>query len=76
MKGPNGLCSKDVLEDWKKNRDPIHNYKKLLMDQGLLDEEKDTEIENQIDQEIAEAIENAEKSSLPKPERITEGLFA
>jgi acetoin:2,6-dichlorophenolindophenol oxidoreductase subunit alpha len=66
----------EVLKDWKENRDPIKNFKKLLIENKISTESELFSIDAEVDQEILEAIRIAEASPLPDPSRIYEGLFA
>jgi TPP-dependent pyruvate/acetoin dehydrogenase alpha subunit len=66
----------DELRDWKEKRDPIKNYKQLLIDNGICESNKLLSIDEQLDSEIFEAIKIAESAPLPSPDRIYEGLFA
>jgi acetoin:2,6-dichlorophenolindophenol oxidoreductase subunit alpha len=73
---PFDYVDKAVLNDWKENRDPIINYKKLLLDNEICTENELLNIDEQLDQEILEAIKVAEGAPLPDPSRIYQGLFA
>jgi acetoin:2,6-dichlorophenolindophenol oxidoreductase subunit alpha len=67
---------KALLNDWKENRDPIKNFKKLLLENEICTCNELLSVDEQLDQEILEAIKIAEESSLPDPSRIYQGLFA
>lgn len=73
---PYDYVPKEVIKDWKENRDPIKNFKALLINNRITTEEEIIQLENQVDQEIEEAIEKALAAPMPKPERIYQGLFA
>ena len=64
-----------VLQEWKDTRDPIKNFKVKLLNEGICLEEDLNRIDKQMDEIVAEAIQVAENSPLPQPERIYEGLF-
>ncbi|WP_078428411.1 thiamine pyrophosphate-dependent dehydrogenase E1 component subunit alpha [Alkalihalobacterium alkalinitrilicum] len=66
----------EVLQDWKENRDPVKNFKKQLMENGICSEGEFADIDHAVEAEILEAIEVAEKAPLPDPKRIYEGLFS
>lgn len=66
--------TKEELEEWKQ-RDPIVLLKKDLLDNYAVAEEELTAIEENIKNEINEAVEFAKKSPFPKPESALEGLF-
>jgi acetoin:2,6-dichlorophenolindophenol oxidoreductase subunit alpha len=67
---------KALLNDWKENRDPIKNFKRLLLENEICTSNELLSVDEQLDQEILEAIKIAEESSLPDPSRIYQGLFA
>jgi TPP-dependent pyruvate/acetoin dehydrogenase alpha subunit len=73
---PYDYIKPEVLKDWKENRDPINNYKALLLANNICSEVELARINDQINEEIQEAISKAESAGLPNPERIFEGLFA
>lgn len=65
-----------VLKDWVENRDPIKNFRELIVARGALDATALAEIEKTVEQEVLDAIRMAEASPLPPRERIFEGLFS
>ncbi|MBO0962321.1 thiamine pyrophosphate-dependent dehydrogenase E1 component subunit alpha [Neobacillus sp. MM2021_6] len=66
----------EVLKYWKEHKDPIKNFKKLVIENGICTENDLLNVEEQLELEILQAIKKAEDASLPSPERIYEGLFA
>jgi pyruvate dehydrogenase E1 component alpha subunit len=66
--------TKEELEEWKQ-RDPIVLLKKDLLENYSVADEELTAIEENVKNEINEAVEFAKKSSFPKPESALEGLF-
>ncbi|MRG85235.1 thiamine pyrophosphate-dependent dehydrogenase E1 component subunit alpha [Salinibacillus xinjiangensis] len=66
----------EELKDWKENRDPIKNFKNLLLENNICVENEFTRVDEEVDQEILEAIAKAESSPMPDEKRIYEGLFA
>lgn len=73
---PYDYIDKAVLQDWKDNRDPITNYKRKLISEGLATEESLKEMSDDIEKEILEAIDKAESAPMPDESRLNEGLFA
>lgn len=65
-----------VTEDWKTNKDPIINYKKALLDSGMLSEAELDACEKTVREEDEAAIQEALKYPLPPKERLFEGLFS
>lgn len=65
-----------VLKDWVENRDPVKNFRALLLERQIMDDSALGEVETAVDQEITEAIRTAEAAPLPPRERIFEGLYS
>ena len=65
----------EEVRAWLK-REPLAPYRKLLLDQGVLNEEKAEAIEQQVIAELEEAVGFARQSPLPQPETALEGLWA
>jgi pyruvate dehydrogenase E1 component alpha subunit len=68
--------TKDEIEDWKQNRDPIMRFSKHLLQSEILDEGQAQEIDTQAEQRIAKAVEFAEASPEPDPSTLTEYVYA
>ncbi|NLT84102.1 pyruvate dehydrogenase (acetyl-transferring) E1 component subunit alpha, partial [Coprothermobacter proteolyticus] len=56
----------EEVEEWKK-KDPVANFEKKLMAQGILTEEKKTQIWDKVNKQVEEAVEFAESSPFPDP---------
>jgi pyruvate dehydrogenase E1 component alpha subunit len=67
--------SKEEVEAWKK-KDPIRRFENYLTEKKLLSEELKKGIIAQINQEIDEAVEFADKSPYPAPEEASEFVWA
>ncbi len=65
----------EEVKAWLK-REPLAPYRKLLIDQGVLNEEKAEAIEQRVIAELEEAVGFARQSPLPLPETALEGLWA
>lgn len=63
-------------EYWLTERDPINNFGKALIEQGLADQAKLDDINQEVDQQIEEALEFARTSPFPEVETITKGTYA
>ncbi|AQQ54712.1 thiamine pyrophosphate-dependent dehydrogenase E1 component subunit alpha [Planococcus lenghuensis] len=66
----------ELLKDWKENKDPIRNFVSRLLLDKVTDEQELKTIDQEVEQEILEAIKKAESAPQPEPGRIYEGLFA
>ncbi len=66
---------KELIEHWLK-KDPISQYEKLLIQKKILTPQKVKQVEAEINEEIDEAIDYAEKAPLPDGPEVLEGVFA
>lgn len=68
--------SKDEIEDWRENRDPIKRFRAQLLEAGVLDEARCTQIDEEAYKTIEEAVAFAEASPDPDPSTLTEYVYA
>jgi pyruvate dehydrogenase E1 component alpha subunit len=68
--------SREEIEDWKQNRDPIMRFTKHLLQSEILDEAQAQEIDNQAEQVIVKAVEFAEASPEPDLSTVLEYVYA
>ena len=68
--------SKEEIEDWKQNRDPIMRFTKHLLQSEILGEEQAQEINAQSEQVIVKAVEFAEASPEPDLSTLMEYVYA
>jgi pyruvate dehydrogenase E1 component alpha subunit len=73
---PQRYRTKEEVEEQAANRDPIRQFRDLLSKEEILPKDLDQKIQDEIDQEIKEAIRFAEESPLPLPSDALEGLYA
>jgi TPP-dependent pyruvate/acetoin dehydrogenase alpha subunit len=66
----------EEIEEWKRERDPIRNFRHRLVAEGVLSEPVAAEIEAGVRQEIDDAVAFARQSPLPAPAEAFEDLFA
>jgi pyruvate dehydrogenase E1 component alpha subunit len=67
--------SDDEVEKWKK-RDPLDLMKAHLMDQDLISEQAATELAEQIQGEIDEAVTSAKNSPDPDPDMLLADVYS
>ena len=67
--------SQEEIEEWHK-KDPIPRFKNKLIEMGILTEKDASKIEQEILEELDEAVKFAEESPLPKPEEALEDVYA
>ncbi len=65
----------EEIEDWKK-KDPIPAFRKRLVEMELLSEQDADKIDQEINEEIEEAVRFAQESPFPDPEEALEDVFA
>lgn len=72
---PAQYVSQALLDEWTQ-KDPILRFRHFLEEHGVLNEESDAYIREEIEAEIADAVEYAEASPLLPSEAAAEGVFA
>ncbi len=65
MSDPAKYRSKEELADIKDNRDPIKNFKALLLNEMKINEDEIKEIEKEVKEIVRDAADFAQQSSLP-----------
>ena len=63
------------VEEWKR-RDPIDIHKKLLLEQNIATQEEIDQVENEVKQQIEDAITFARESPYPEPSALFEDMYA
>lgn len=75
MADPLEYRNKQEEEKWKK-RDPIPLFKKRLLAEAVVSEEEMALLQKEVDREVEEAVEFAEKSPFPSLESVYEDVYA
>lgn len=73
---PYTYINPEELKYWKEQRDPINNFREKLIEAGIAQAAEFEQVDDAVQEEINQAISEAEKSPLPPEERIYEGLFS
>jgi len=63
------------VDEWKK-RDPILRFRNKLGEMGVLSKEGAGKIDQEINEEIEQAVKFAQESPLPAPEETLEDVYA
>ena len=65
----------EEVEQWKQ-RDPIDIHKERLLSQGIATQEEVDQLEDEVKEQIREALEFARQSPYPDPSELFEDMFA
>lgn len=71
---PQVYRSREEVERWKQQRDPVVLYREILLERGF--SEQLDKIEEEVEAEIAAAIEWAEQQPRPAAESVTDFVFS
>jgi len=71
---PQQYKDKDEVEFWKE-RDPIDNYKKLLIKKEIVSEKEIEKIEKEVEELIKDAIKKAEQAEKPSVEEVSNYVY-
>jgi 2-oxoisovalerate dehydrogenase E1 component alpha subunit len=63
------------VEDWAK-RDPVDRFRLYLTDEGILTEERDAELRQRADQEVQQAVQEADGAPDPLVEEALRHVYA
>jgi len=66
---------KEMYEIWNK-RDPIRQFERKLFDWGILDEDENTKMFEEINHTLTTSAEDAVKEPYPHGSEVTDGVFA
>ncbi|PZN46913.1 MAG: pyruvate dehydrogenase (acetyl-transferring) E1 component subunit alpha, partial [Proteobacteria bacterium] len=59
--------TREEIEDWMTNRDPISLFEKELLEFGVIDQAGIEAVRATVEKEIADALEFARQSPMPDP---------
>ncbi|WP_343224755.1 pyruvate dehydrogenase (acetyl-transferring) E1 component subunit alpha [Pelagicoccus sp. SDUM812005] len=67
--------TKEEIDDYRKNHDPLNVYRLYLLDQKIMSEDEMKEIDSEAKQEAEVAAQFADESEFPTAESITEDVY-
>ena len=70
-----GYRSKDEEKYWIQDRDPVKNFRKVLLEKLVVTDSELKAIEEEIEQEIDEAVEYAKNAPFPDNESALKNVF-
>jgi TPP-dependent pyruvate/acetoin dehydrogenase alpha subunit len=73
---PQRYRTTNEIEDFKTKNDPIQLYKAALTKEGILTENRDTNLRDEVATLIEEAVRYAQDQPLPRPEEALEDLYS
>ncbi len=73
---PEKYRTKEEVEHWQGDMDPITRYSKYLIEEKILDQKKIDKIYNDAEKEVAEAVDFAENSPYPEGKEAMDDLFS
>ena len=73
---PEKYRTKDEVAHWRGELDPINRYSKYLKDKQLIDQNEITKMKENAENEVAEAVDFAEKSPFPEGKEAMNDLFS
>jgi len=72
---PQKYRTTDEIEDYKRKNDPIQLFKAVLSKEGILSEDRDTNLRDEVATAIEDAVRYAQEQPLPQPEEALEDLY-
>lgn len=70
-----GYRPKDEADYWIHQKDPVRNFRKVILEHGVISEEELQKVEAEVEQEIDDAVEYAKNAPLPAYESALKNVF-
>jgi pyruvate dehydrogenase E1 component alpha subunit len=74
MADPEEYREKEQVEEWRK-KDPIETFAKRLEDEGVIEEGDREKLDEEVVEQIDEAVRFADESDFPAPESLYEHIY-
>ena len=72
---PLNYREREEVERWRQ-QDPIERVKRAIMEQGAMTAEEISQLEQQIEAQVDEAVEFAKSSPEPTPDQLMTDIYA
>jgi acetoin:2,6-dichlorophenolindophenol oxidoreductase subunit alpha len=72
---PAKYVPKELLEEYMKHKDPVKNFERFLLTEGVVTDQDVADIQARIEKEFEEGYEFAQASPFPEPEDHAKGLW-
>lgn len=72
---PGSYRSKEEVEDWKQNRDPLDRFEKSTREAGLLSGDDLRRIDAEVAEELEAAVAAAAEAPFPEPEDVLRDVY-
>ncbi|MGI8631717.1 MAG: pyruvate dehydrogenase (acetyl-transferring) E1 component subunit alpha [Solirubrobacterales bacterium] len=72
---PEAYREKEEVEDWKRERDPVKTFRERLVEDDVFTDEELTEIEDELDGIVDDAVEFANQSAEPDLDSLYDHLY-
>jgi pyruvate dehydrogenase E1 component alpha subunit len=73
---PQMYRTRDEIAEWAERRDPIRRLATYMQEEGILSEAQDQAIQQQVAQDIQEAVRFAEESPYPTPDELYKDVYS
>jgi len=75
MSDPQNYRTREELEEYQRV-DPVERMKRFLLDNKITSKKKIEEIEQEVEQQVLDSVEFAEKAEAPAPEALYEDMYS
>jgi pyruvate dehydrogenase E1 component alpha subunit len=73
---PQKYRTTNEVDDFKREHDPIQLFMAVLIKDGIIDDNRDTKLKDEVATRIEEAVRYAQDQPLPRPEEALEDLYS
>lgn len=73
---PQQYRSREEIAEWSEQRDPIQRFARYLKDEGMLTDEQDAAVQQQVAADIQAAVQFAEQSPFPSDDELYKDVYS